>query len=358
MATISWGTIRSLLIFFGPMLLPKLIRWYKDFRNGSNAHGLRVRPVPLQAFRALTLLAVTAGVFFVLATPLYAPENVFVLTQSRLQIPTDTLFNRISSLRPGNVLTNFDQALRTKFVSLESRLLYLQFGPDVMADCPFCSSDDIKSYLYYAVPGLLGPHLANLVALSLATSEAVAGREGMQWRGYTTIAAGLGAVIDLYTVSNYNHQANARAPRLQELDMFFWNTRVYRNIGLATLDLVFAVLLYLSSTNRAFATPPSPAERIEAATRSLMSTRSKLSAFGVFKNTSIRDEELRSRTVAYWQHEGHLMREMMEDREVIEGVNDALENRINIQTITKDADLYVANLLPPEQEPVPETIVG
>lgn len=340
------------------MLLPKLIRWYKDYKNGSNPHGLRVRPIPPQAFRAITLLAVAATVLFVLATPLYAPENVFVLTQSRLQIPTDTLFNRISSLRPGNVLTEADQVLKGKFVNLESRLLYLQFGPEVMEDCPFCSSDDTKSYLYYAVPALLGPHLANLVVLSLATSEAVAGREGMQWRRYTTIAAGLGAAVDLYLVSNYNYQANARIPRLQELDMFFWSMRVYRNILLAGLDLAFAVLLYLSSTNRAFATPPSPAERVEAATRSLLSTRSKLSAFGVIKNTSIRDEELRNRTMAYWQHEGHLMREMMEEREVLEGVNDALENRINIQTITKDADMYVTNLLPPEQEPVPETTVG
>ncbi|KXJ96921.1 hypothetical protein Micbo1qcDRAFT_191551 [Microdochium bolleyi] len=358
MATVSWGTIRSLLIFFGPFLLPKLIRWYKDFRSGTNRHGLRVRPIPAQALRAILLLTIVASVLFVLALPAFAPENVFVVTQSRLQIPTDTLFNRVSSLRPGNVLTEVDQVLRAKFVSLESRLLYLQFGPDVMADCPFCNSDDIKSYFYYAVPGLLGRHLANLVALSLATSEAVAGREGMQWRRYTTIAAAISAAVDMYLVSNYNHQANARAPRLQELDMFYWTSRVYRNIGLAGLDLVFAVLLFLSSTNRAFATPPSPAERIEAATRSLMTTRSKLSAFGVLKNTSIRDEDLRNRTMAYWQHEGHLMREMMEDREVIEGVNDALENRINIQTITKDADLYVANLLPPEEDPVPESIVG
>ncbi|KAJ1338201.1 tail-anchored protein insertion receptor [Microdochium nivale] len=358
MATVSWATIRSLLLFFGPMLLPRLIRWYKDFRSGTNRHGLRVRPIPPQAFRAILLLVTVAGVLLVLALPAFAPENVFVITQSRLQIPTDTLYNRVSSLRPDNVLTDVDQALRAKFVSLESRLLYLQYGPDVLADCPFCSSDDIKSYFYYAVPSLLGRHLVNLVALSLATSEAVAGREGMQWRRYTTIAAAVGAAVDVYLVSNYNHQANARAPRLQELDMFFWTSRAYRSVALAGLDLVFAVLLFLSSTNRAFATPPSPAERIEAATRSLMATRSKLSAFGVLKNTSIRDEDLRSRTMAYWQHEGHLMREMMEDREVIEGVNDALENRINIQNITKDADVYVASLLPPEMDPVPEMVVG
>ncbi|RYP68736.1 hypothetical protein DL769_005457 [Monosporascus sp. CRB-8-3] len=36
----------------------------------------------------------------------------------------------------------------------------------------------------------------------------------------------------------------------------------------------------------------------------------------------------------------------MEEREVVEGVNDALANRIRIQEIERDADAYVEAMLP------------
>ncbi|KAF7534912.1 hypothetical protein G7054_g5797 [Neopestalotiopsis clavispora] len=125
--------------------------------------------------------------------------------------------------------------------------------------------------------------------------------------------------------------------------------RLFRLTGLALLDAGFAALLYLSSTNRAFAAPPAPAERVEATTRLLLAARSRLNALGIVKNTSIRDEELRARMLGYWQHEGRLMREVMEEREVVEGVNDALSNRINMAGITQDAEAYATNILPLRQ---------
>lgn len=97
---------------------------------------------------------------------------------------------------------------------------------------------------------------------------------------------------------------------------------------------------------------------MEAVTRRLAATKSRLNAVGIVKNTAIRDEDLRARTQAYWQHEGRLMREVMEEREVVEGVNDALENRINIQDISRDADAYALNVLPRMEEVVKESVVG
>jgi hypothetical protein len=46
------------------------------------------------------------------------------------------------------------------------------------------------------------------------------------------------------------------------------------------------------------------------------------------------------------------MSEAMEEREVIEGVNNALENRINVTTISADADRYIQAILDP-LTPVP-----
>lgn len=345
------------MLFFGPLLLPKAIGYYRSFRAGPAARGVAIKPLPPKVLRSLTLLGLATIIYLGLSLPLFAPDNIFVRTQSRLQIPTDVLFNRLAALRPGKALTDTDTYLRAKFVNLESRLLYLQLGPNVLTDCPFCSAEDPRTYLYYAVPGLLAPHLFNLVVLSIATSGLMTGPEGSKWRTPAVLASAAVAAFDVYFVTSYNYQVNSRATRLADLDMFYWSVRIYRLVTFALINSAFATLLYLSSTNRAFAAPPSPAERVESVTRQLMMTKSKLNALGIVKNTAIRDEELRERMQSYWQHEGRLMREVMEDREVVEGVNDALSNRINITGITQDAETYATNILPPQpQQHAPEPV--
>lgn len=123
--------------------------------------------------------------------------------------------------------------------------------------------------------------------------------------------------------------------------------RNYRLIALAVLDAALGWAMYLSSTNRAFVQLPTAAERIDHVTRGLLTVKSRLSAIGIINNTAMRDEELRSRSQTYWGHEVRLMREVMEDREVIEGVNDALGNRIDIDSISKDAASYTDSVLEP-----------
>ncbi|KAJ9165213.1 Chorismate synthase protein [Coniochaeta hoffmannii] len=346
MATISWGTIKSLLLFFGPLVLPKAIGYYRSARAAPSQHGLTVRPLSPTVFRSLLALLLVSLVFLVKTLPIFAPENIFRTTQSRLQIPVDVLFTRLSAVRP---LTAADTTLRSRFVNLESRLLYIQHGPDALSTCPFCTADEPRSYLFYGLPAILAPHLFNLAVLALATSSTLSGREASSWRRAATLAAVTLAAADVYLASTYPYQSNARALRLEDVDFFFWAARARRYVCLALLDGAVAWVLYLSSTNRAFVIPPTPAERIEAATRILGGAKSKLNAVGIVKNTAIRDEELRARTQAYWAHEGVVMRDVMEEREVVEGVNDALANRIDIRGIERDAETYAANVLLPRQ---------
>jgi hypothetical protein len=320
-------------------------------RNAPRQHNLVIQAVPKGASYALAALAVVAACCLVLSLPVLAPENIFQTTQSRLQIPVDVLFHRLSTLRPNGTLTPRDTALRARFVNQESRLLYLQYGPFALSDCPFCTSDDPRSYLYYALADLVTPHLLNLVVLTAVTSELVTGREGSSWRTMATMAAVAMAVIDVYVVGSYKHQANARATRLVDLDCFYWTARVYRLVGLAALDSVLGWLLWLSTTNRAFVTPPTAPERIENVLRALGGAKAKLHAVGIVKNTAIRDEELHARSQAYWTHEVMLMRNVMEEKEVIDGVKDALENRINIEAITREAEIYAQSVLQPGMPP-------
>jgi hypothetical protein len=337
--------IKSLLIFFGPILLPKAISYYRSLRAGPAVHGLSVQPIPPAVYRALVILSVTS-VSFLVKSLLSSPENIFTLTQSRLQIPIDVLFTRLSTLR-SHGLTPADEILRTKIESRESRLLYFQYGPDILTSCQFCNPEEPNSYLYYALPALLAPHLLNVFVLALVTSALVAGRDGAVWRTVATTAAIGVAIADIYFVCTYPYQSNGVATRLQDIDMFFWKMHMYRGLALAAMNGIIGYLLYLSSTNRAFVQVPSPAERVEAATRVLDAARSKIGALSALRNTITRDEGLTAMSRAYWVDYGRLMSEAMEDREVIEGVNSALENRINVSRISSDADSYIEAVLNP-----------
>lgn len=230
-------------------------------------------------------------------------------------------------------------------MNLEARLLYLKFGPDVMTGCTFCSSDEPRVYYLYALPSIAALHLLNLFAIALSTSRPVSAHHGSPWRKTATLAAVALGALDLYLLDSYSYKTNARALRLSEIDFFHWRARATRLLALSALDALLAAVLYLSSTNRAFAKPPSPAARAEAINAALARTRGKLNALGTVVNTVSRDEELRARGAAYWVQEGAIMRGVMEEREVVESVNDALgEGRIDIEGIEKDAAAYAENI--------------
>jgi hypothetical protein len=325
------------------MLLPKAIGYYRSIRKGSSS-GRHVRAVPPNVNRALTILFTVSIISLASTLPIFSPENIFGLTQSRIQIPTDVLFTRLQPLRLHG-LTDFDNALRQKLLSLESRLLYFQYGPNAIANCLFCNAEDPRSYLYYSLTSVLIPHIFNLCVLGLVTSGLFVGPEGAVWRTPATIGAVVLAAAEIWILSTYNHQDNARATRIEDVDAFYWKMRVYHGVAIAALDAVIGWVMYLSSTNRAFVTPLSASEIIEGTLRHLESARSKMNATGVMRNTIARDAGLRARTQAYWVDEGRMMGEYMEDREVVEGVNNALENRINIETISRDAATYAENLM-------------
>ncbi|KAI0147821.1 CHD5-like protein-domain-containing protein [Xylariaceae sp. FL1272] len=349
MVTITWGTIKSLLIFFGPILLPKAINTYRTLRATNASQRLPIIPLSPPALRSLAIL-LSVPAILLLSIPFSSPENLFTLTNSRLQIPTDVLFARLGSLRP---LTQADEVLRSKFVNIESRLLYLQYGPDVLSSCPFCDSQDPKTYFYYALPSLLAPHLFNFIVISLATSPTICSPGTARWRWIGVLSQAMIAGLDVYSTFSYNPSANKRSTSPSNIDAFFLTSHIYRSLFLSLLNIFLSTLIYLSTTNRLFALPPDPAVRIEAVARQLGIAKSKLNALGIVKNTALRDEELRQKMMEYWVSEGVLMRELMEEREVVEGVNDALSSRIKMEDMSRDADIFATNVLPlPAMEPV------
>ncbi|RJE25533.1 hypothetical protein PHISCL_02145 [Aspergillus sclerotialis] len=308
---ISFATIRSLLVFFAPILIPRAINFYRTIR-ATLAQRPSPRPLPSSTSRSLNVLFVTITIFLVLSFPFnpHAPDaNIFSLTRSRLNTPTDVIFNRLARYRPNNTLTAADMLLRSKLTSIGARKVYLRFGPDTLTSCQFCSLDNVDSYLLYHLPfNTLLPHLFHMLVLGLVTSRPFGGQEVARWRNKFAIAGLALAAIDLYTVTTYDPvqsaQAAVRAGQILPPSLYNQITLI-RPLALSIFDGICAGLIYLSATNRFFFTPPSQSEQVDqlvsTSMNSLAGTSSKLHALSVTRNAVVRDKVLKDRDDEYWR---------------------------------------------------------
>lgn len=153
------------------------------------------------------------------------------------------------------------------------------------------------------------------------------------------------AVWELYAFGTHDWKANARVLRPEDLSHFFWTMRTVRGVGIAGFDIFFAGLLFLSSTNRLFGQAVTNAERVEGVLKTMEQTRGKLSALGIVKNVVVRDERLAGKGVEYWRREKVVMGEVMDEREVVEGVRDALENRVRVQSVEEEARRWAEGIV-------------
>lgn len=212
----------------------------------------------------------------------------------------------------------------------------------MLADCPFCNSQDPNTYLLYAAPSVASMHLLNAVLIGIATSESVTGKAGNQWRSLATYTAVALTAVDGYMLAQWDHIAgNERARVLGEIFFFYWTARISRLLCLAALDLVLAGVLYLSTTNRMFVVASTVSERIDLATAALGHVNMKVRSANVLKNTVARDGELRAIDAGYWAHEGMVMQEAMESEEVVNSMRDAVENRrLNPEAMDQAAEQF------------------
>ncbi|KAI9686531.1 MAG: hypothetical protein M1822_003542 [Bathelium mastoideum] len=341
---VNWSLVKSLLFTLGPLLLPKAIAFIRSIRASS--HRASVRPCPRGTTRALNILFI-AGLVALLSTfPYFQPENIFLATTSRLQIPTDVLFTRLAALQHG-ALTSTDEALKNKFVNLESRLLYLKYGPQVLASCSFCHADENSgetSYQLYALPSLAAPHLVHLTALGLATSGLLFGAEAARWRTPAAIAALGLALAELWLTLAFDHRGNARATRLAGLDCFHWRMCVWRGVGMAAVDAVCGWVMWLAATNRLLVQPATVEEQVENSVRGLATAQAKLAAQGWIRNAVFRDRALREQVERYWTEEGRVMAEVQEEKEVVDGMREALQ-KINVEMLEQQAKSTAEKIL-------------
>lgn len=118
-----------------------------------------------------------------------------------------------------------------------------------------------------------------------------------------------------------------------------------RFIFFVMLDIFFVLVIYFIGMNRVFVMLLLLVERIESVLKGLGNIKGKLNVVGVVKNMVIRDEGLRGRSNGYWVYEVRLMREMMEEEEVVRGMNDVLENRLDVRSLERDVEEYIRGVL-------------
>ncbi|KAI9843904.1 MAG: hypothetical protein M1837_006058 [Sclerophora amabilis] len=337
---ITWTTAKTVLLTVGPFLLPRIYGLYRSLRvHVKTASATRPIPLSRPSRHSLNILFVSSVICLLLTLPHFAPENIYTLTSSRIQTPPDVLFNRLAQLRPNSTLTASDQILRSRLISVESRLLYLTYGPDPLANCTFCSSDVSSTYLYYSLPTLLTPHGLHALALGLATSLPITGRAASKWRFITTLLSISLPIAEIVILATYDHKSNSTATTPAQLTLLHWWLRTYRYLLMAMVDLGLAFFVYTSATNRLFVTPPSLPERTEEVTKRVEVANRKMHALGILKNAVSRDERLRGATSAYWEQEGKAMGEVFEEREVLDRVREVL-GRVDVRAITDEASKY------------------
>jgi hypothetical protein len=325
--------VHSLLILFGPFLIPRVVDWINTAR--STAQSVPKRPTPQRVKHALNLLFVSAVVCLILSLSRFAPDNVFLKTQSHIRTETSVIFARLRHLRD---LTAEDEALRAKFASPSNKLLYLTYGPDTLLNCVWCSAadgNDQQNYFLYSLPKTATPHVLQLAVLGLATSSLV-GREGSRFRTHATIAGVMMLVVEAWYIATYDTTTNKRAMFVQDIDSAYWRVRFIRYITFAVVDIALGFVLWATSTNRWMAKPVSIAERIETTTRQAEETLNKMRALGLLTNSVNRDPALRGVREEYWRTEGQVMAETVQDEAVTEQINkviskmdfSALEGRV------------------------------
>lgn len=84
---------------------------------------------------------------------------------------------------------------------------------------------------------------------------------------------------------------------------------------------------------------------MEAAMRVLENARMRLGAVGIVRNVLVRDEGLRKKGEAYWLKERQVMGEVMDEAEVVEGIRNALSERINMTRVEDDARNYAEGIV-------------
>lgn len=343
----TFESVKTLAYSLGPFVLPYLYSSFKKYQRYVQTHQAKRRPVPRRIGLVLNLLFIATIAAIVSSFYAFSYENLITKTNSRIQTPQNVLWERVASKRPGHNLTLLDEKLKDRLASTDGRCLYLMHGPDVTGNCPFCSSDEPRTFLYYALPAILSPHLFNMIVLGLATSSNVAGKEGNRFRTPVVLLGCLFAASEILIWLNFDWKTNASVTKGTDLFHFFGWARLGRGAGIAIIDSGLAWFLWATSTNRLMVISPPARERVDEVLKQLGTTSKRLTAMGIIRNATVRNEELHQKELDHWKIDEAKMQEVVSHKSVQKAMLKAKsQGRLDADKLERDAQAYVEAILP------------
>lgn len=326
------------------MLLPKLFQYYKSYRNRPAS---RIQPVPTKTSYALLFLLATGIVALLSTLPFFGPENILLKGEKSFPFTSGSIIlNRLkrsgdTSITSERLCQTFDEGGKFAFQ------LYARYGPDVLLNNPLSRPDEIDAgrwFLLYAAPSILTPHLMHLLALGIATSGFLSGKEGSRWRTVAMLA-GLGlAGLEVYLIESYDLAASMRGAQAKNVRYIYWQVRMWRGVAIATVDAVIGWMIWLQATGRAFVTPDPPVERLANHARKLETLVHKVGALGVVRNGTMRDADLRRKVDDYWVTEQEAMTDMLQQPEVQQAQRNVLSKK-DMTVVGRDVAQFVEGIV-------------
>lgn len=278
--------------------------------------------------------------------PTFSPENIFLKTNSFPGTRGQVLLNRV---RESGVPTTTQEQLCQLFeeIGKPAVRIYAHYGPDVLLNNPLSRSDELDAdrwFLLYAVPSILKPHLMHLLALGIATSGFLSGKEGSRWRTIA-ILAGLAVVgLEVYLIETFDLAASMRGHHAKDVPYIHWQVRIWRGVAIAVVDGVLGWMIWLQATGRAFVTPDSPIEKVADQVKHLEALLQKVGVLGVAWNGSMRDTELRGKVNDYWVKEQEAMTDILQQPEVVQAQRQVVASR-NMGDVSKGAGQFVDEMV-------------
>jgi hypothetical protein len=199
----------------------------------------------------------------------------------------------------------------------------------------------------------MAPHIFHIFVLGVITSSFFSGSEGARWRTYATIAGVALAAGELYMTYTYSWEANGQKRMLQEVDFFYWNMRMWRQLAFAAVDGLLGWLLWLTSTNRWLVKPPTISEQLTEVRNTLAGSYGQINLLGNVRNAIVRDNELRTTHGEYWLNESREMQDIEREREVVDAKNIAL-SRMDFEKTQRRAEIYVDHIFASLQTSAPK----
>lgn len=279
------GLSGLLLPILGPIAYRKGMGLYRQYKSPKRQS--KIHPLGLRNLRIIVILAVTGFLFLFGYIPLSraaSNPNLFELTNSRIQTPSDVIKSRLINLyaAPAKVndlsspeaVANMPWSLRrtakfatsedwdrlfSRMLTLDGRVLYTAYGTSAYLYCDFCRTDYPPSFLTFSMPTIAAPYLFSLLIILLATrgpKKYLATVQSGQWSQTFSLLCLGGMIIEVAFLAKYplspQYANNVVAADLAGLHFPFSSYVTARGIFLGCLNLTLAVLVYLGGTGRAY----------------------------------------------------------------------------------------------------------